>query len=102
MSPHASRQRTYQLLLRGDGQMRPTSRALAGEHRCDVVVVGGGFTGVSAMLHLAERGYDVVLLEANRIGWGASGRNGGQLIDGFVEEDRIEKRFGSGCRQSRL
>jgi len=68
---------------------------LDGEHRCDVVVVGGGFTGVSAMLHLAERGYDVVLLEANRIGWGASGRNGGQLIDGFVEEDRIEKRLGA-------
>jgi len=47
------------------------------------------------MLHLAERGYDVALLESNRIGWGASGRNGGQLIDGFVEEDRIEKRFGA-------
>lgn len=69
--------------------------SLEGEHRCDVVVVGGGFTGVSAMLHLAERGYDVALLEANRIGWGASGRNGGQLIDGFVEEDRIEKRLGA-------
>lgn len=67
---------------------------LQGEHRCDVVVVGGGFTGVSATLHLAERGYDVVLLEANRIGWGASGRNGGQLIDGFVEEDKIKRRLG--------
>lgn len=67
---------------------------LQGEHRTDVVVVGGGFTGVSAMLHLAERGYDVALLEANRIGWGASGRNGGQLIDGFVNSDRIEKRLG--------
>ncbi|MDH3304256.1 MAG: FAD-binding oxidoreductase [Gammaproteobacteria bacterium] len=68
---------------------------LEGEHRCDVVIVGGGFTGVSAMLHLAERGYDVMLLEANRIGWGASGRNGGQLIDGFVEEDKIEQRLGA-------
>jgi gamma-glutamylputrescine oxidase len=68
--------------------------SLQGEHRADVVIVGGGFTGVSAMLHLAERGYDVVLLEANRIGWGASGRNGGQLIDGFVNSDRIEKRLG--------
>jgi len=68
---------------------------LDGEHRCDVAVVGGGFTGVSTALHLAERGYDVAVIEANRIGWGASGRNGGQLIDGFVDADKIEKRFGS-------
>jgi glycine/D-amino acid oxidase-like deaminating enzyme len=67
---------------------------LQGEHRCDVVVVGGGFTGVSAALHLAERGYDVALLEANRISWGASGRNGGQLIDGFTSADKMKKRFG--------
>ncbi|MDH3434000.1 MAG: FAD-binding oxidoreductase, partial [Gammaproteobacteria bacterium] len=69
--------------------------ALEGEHRCDVAVVGGGFTGVSTALHLAERGYDVALIEANRIGWGASGRNGGQLIDGFVNADKIEKRLGT-------
>ena len=47
--------------------------------RADVCVVGGGYAGLSAALHLAEAGVDVVLLEANRIGWGASGRNGGQL-----------------------
>jgi len=69
--------------------------SLIGEHRADVAIVGGGFTGVSAALHLAERGYDVALLEANRIAWGASGRNGGQLIDGFVDNDRIERRFGA-------
>jgi glycine/D-amino acid oxidase-like deaminating enzyme len=68
---------------------------LNGEQRCDVAVVGGGFTGVSTALHLAERGYDVALIEANRVGWGASGRNGGQLIDGFVNVDKIEKRFGT-------
>ena len=68
---------------------------LEGRQRCDVVIVGGGFTGVSAMLHLVERGYDVALLEAKRVGWGASGRNGGQLIDGFVEEHKIEKRLGA-------
>jgi len=67
---------------------------LNGEHRCDVAVVGGGFTGVSTALHLAERGYGVALVEANRIGWGASGRNGGQLIDGFTDAAKIEKRFG--------
>ncbi|MEJ8571112.1 FAD-binding oxidoreductase [Microbaculum marinum] len=55
---------------------------LDGDIRADVAVVGGGFTGLSAALHLAERGVDVVLLEANRVGWGASGRNGGQVHSG--------------------
>lgn len=49
----------------------------------DVVVVGGGFSGVNTALELAERGVDVALVEANRIGWGASGRNGGQVIGGI-------------------
>lgn len=69
--------------------------SLLGEQHHDVVIVGGGFTGVSAMLHLVERGYDVALVEANRVGWGASGRNGGQLIDGMVESHRISKRLGA-------
>lgn len=56
--------------------------ALEGEISCDVAVVGGGLTGLSAALHLAERGYDTVLLESRRIAWGASGRNGGQLNSG--------------------
>jgi ribulose 1,5-bisphosphate synthetase/thiazole synthase len=67
---------------------------LTGEDRCDVAVVGAGFTGVSTALHLAEWGYDVALIEANRVGWGASGRNGGQLIDGFVTVEKIGKRLG--------
>ena len=50
--------------------------------RADVCIVGGGYTGLSSALHLAERGYDVVLLEARKPGWGASGRNGGQLCSG--------------------
>lgn len=49
---------------------------------CDVCIIGGGYTGLSAALHLAERGYDTVLLEAHRVGWGASGRNGGQVSTG--------------------
>ena len=49
----------------------------------DVAIIGGGITGVSAALHLAERGYKVALLEAQDIGWGASGRNGGQALPGF-------------------
>jgi gamma-glutamylputrescine oxidase len=56
---------------------------LAGRVRADVCVVGGGFTGLCTALNLAKRGYSVVLLEASRIGWGASGRNGGQLIAGY-------------------
>ena len=50
--------------------------ALKGDIRADVCVVGGGYTGLSAALHLAEAGYDVTLLEAHRVGFGASGRNG--------------------------
>jgi len=68
---------------------------LLGEHRCDVAIVGAGFTGVSTALYLAEWGYDVALIEANRVGWGASGRNGGQLIDGFVDVNKIERRLGA-------
>jgi gamma-glutamylputrescine oxidase len=68
--------------------------SLQGEHTVDVAVVGAGFTGLSSALHLAERGYKVALVEANRVGWGASGRNGGQLIDGMVDIDKLEKRFG--------
>lgn len=56
---------------------------LEGEISADVVVIGGGYTGLHAALNAAERGYSVVLLEAGRIGWGASGRNGGQIIPGW-------------------
>ncbi len=56
--------------------------ALQGELRADVCVVGAGYTGLSAALHLAERGLSVVLLEAHRVGFGASGRNGGQVGTG--------------------
>lgn len=59
---------------------------LEGEVSCDVCVVGAGFTGLSAALHLAERGYDVVVLEGARVGWGASGRNGGQIVSGFAPQ----------------
>ena len=57
--------------------------ALDGDVHVDICVVGGGIAGCSAALELAERGYQVVLLEARRIGWGASGRSGGQAICGF-------------------
>jgi gamma-glutamylputrescine oxidase len=57
---------------------------LAGEFRADVVVIGGGIAGCSTALHLARRGYEVALLEAHRVGYGASGRSGGQLIFGLA------------------
>jgi gamma-glutamylputrescine oxidase len=60
--------------------------------RVDVCIVGGGFTGISAALALAERSYQVCVLEANRIGWGASGRNGGQVIGGLSAQQKLEDR----------
>jgi len=68
---------------------------LRGETRADVCVVGAGFTGLSAALHLAEAGLDVVLLEAQRVGFGASGRNGGQLGSGQRQDQHsLEKMVG--------
>ena len=69
---------------------------LQGEEKCDVCVIGGGVTGISSALHLAERGYHVILLEENRIGWGASGRNGGQSIFGYsCEMSKIRSLVGN-------
>jgi gamma-glutamylputrescine oxidase len=71
-------------------QRPPASPALAGRVEADVCVVGAGYSGLSASLELAARGYSVVTLEARRIGWGASGRNGGQVIVGFAADSVIE------------
>lgn len=66
-----------------------------GRQRTDVAVVGGGYTGLSAAIHLAARGYQVTLLEAQRLGFGASGRNGGQMGSGQrLEQDELERRLG--------
>lgn len=64
----------------------PARPPLRGVRRVDAVVIGGGFTGLSAALRLAEAGRSVALLEARRVGWGASGRNGGLLIPGHRRE----------------
>jgi len=64
----------------------PAYPKLAGDHHCDVCVVGGGMTGTSAALELAERGFKVMLIEGRQIGWGASGRSGGQAIIGYNRE----------------
>lgn len=70
-----------------------------GDMAADVCVVGGGFSGVSAALTMAERGFSVVLIEAERIGWGASGRNGGQMIAGISGEHNIARQLGSDGRK---
>ncbi len=69
---------------------------LEGAKSVNVCVVGGGFTGVSTALSLAEKGFSVAIVEANRIGWGASGRNGGQLINGITGLDKIQRQHGDG------
>ena len=75
--------------------------ALAGTVRARVCVIGGGLTGVSTALHLAERGIDTVLLEAEAIGHGASGRNGGQIVQGFsASMERVEAAVGRADAQA--
>ena len=69
--------------------------ALESALECDVAVVGGGLAGLSAAIELAQRGYSVVVLEAQQVGWGASGRNGGQVIAGLAcDQSVIERQLG--------
>ena len=83
---------------------QPDYPALTGAVSADVCVVGGGFSGLNTALELAERGFSVVLLEARKIAWGASGRNGGQLIRGVGHGlDQFANVIGSdGVRQLKL
>ena len=68
---------------------------LEGDAHCDVAVVGGGLAGLSAAIELATRGFSVTLLEAKTLGWGASGRNGGQAIHGLAcDQSVIEEQLG--------
>lgn len=77
---------------------------LEGETRADVCIIGGGFSGLNTAIELAERGLSVILLEAHKIGWGASGRNGGQLIRGVGHDvDQFKSVIGaSGVRDLKL
>lgn len=73
----------------------PDRPALNDQISCDVCVIGAGFTGLSTALHLAEKSYKVVVLEGSKIAWGASGRNGGQIVNGFNRDlDGIALRYG--------
>ncbi len=73
----------------------PATRALEGSHVADVCIIGAGYTGLSAALHLAQAGKSVIVLDAHRAGWGASGRNGGQAGSGQRRgQDELEKALG--------
>ena len=74
----------------------PSFEISKGELKCDVCIVGAGYTGLSAAIHLAEEGYKVIVLEAQRVGFGASGRNGGQVGTGQrVNQLDLEKLVGN-------
>lgn len=77
--------------------LSPDRPALMGRVSADVAIVGAGFTGLSAALELAERGFRVIVLEAEKVGWGASGRNGGQMLNGLNPGmTTVEKLAGEG------
>lgn len=73
---------------------RPAFSRLEGPVRADVCIVGAGFSGIATALLLAARGVSVIVLEANSIGWGASGRNGGQMIAGISGEAALKRQLG--------
>lgn len=91
----------------GDGNFPPSYYAasrsierrpvrLEGEVTADICVLGAGYSGLSAALHLAEKGLRVVIVEGAQVGWGASGRNGGQIVNGLnASLAKIEKNYGS-------
>ena len=74
---------------------------LTGDVRADVAVLGGGYTGLSTALELAQAGYDVALVEAETVGFGASGRNGGQVCTGPGQSiETLRKRVGEDFAQT--
>jgi gamma-glutamylputrescine oxidase len=73
----------------------PERPPLKGDLTIDILIVGAGYSGLSTGLHLVEKGYKVAIIEAARVGWGASGRNGGQLVNGLnASLQTIRKRYG--------
>ncbi|OZB06699.1 MAG: gamma-glutamylputrescine oxidoreductase, partial [Marinobacter sp. 34-60-7] len=84
---------SYYAASANDTRVRPVLQ----EHlKTDVCIIGTGYNGLSTALHLAEAGYKVTVLEASRIGFGASGRNGGQIVNSYSRDmDFIEKHYGA-------
>lgn len=68
---------------------------LEGRIETDICIVGAGYSGLSTAIHLAEKGYKVTVVEGAQVGWGASGRNGGQIVNGLnAGLSTIERRYG--------
>lgn len=83
---------SYYAASRNEAPNRPT---LENDIDCEICVIGGGYSGLSAALHLSETNHQVVLLEGAQIGWGASGRNGGQIVNGLnAGLDKIQRAYG--------
>ncbi len=92
---YSDRCAAYRSLWEETASPPPLADTLTGSLDCDVVIVGGGITGLSTALHLAERGMAPCVLEAHELAWGASGRNGGQVIPGIKHDPgEILKRYG--------
>ncbi|MFT4824394.1 MAG: gamma-glutamylputrescine oxidase [Halioglobus sp.] len=96
MSPEPHCPSYYAATCNDQSQYEP----LVGDTTTDVCIVGAGFTGISTALTLAERGYRVTVLEQNRVSWGASGRNGGQMIGGISGEETMLKHWGDSYEQT--
>src|SRR3954464_14419999 len=90
--------------LYADTAVAPTpAPALDADKNVSVAIIGGGFTGLSTALHLAEQGVNAIVLEAQQPGWGASGNNGGQVNPGLKHDpDQIEGDFGTDLRGPRI
>ena len=92
IGPNPGHAATYYAASARDKRVRPK---LDGQHTADICIIGAGFTGISAALELLEKGYAVIVLEGDRIGFGASGRNGGQIVNGYSRDlETIAKRYG--------
>lgn len=92
IGPNPGHAATYYAASARDKRVRPK---LDGQHTADICIIGAGFTGISAALELSEKGYAVIVLEGDRIGFGASGRNGGQIVNGYSRDlETIARRYG--------
>ncbi len=91
-SPNPGHTSSWYAASANDKRVRPS---LEGEETADICIIGAGFTGLSAALELAEQGFSVIVLEGERIGFGASGRNGGQIVNGYSRDlETIAGRYG--------